>query len=80
MIKPILSKHQHSTEVTDRWEQICAAWAKLEDAVKNRRDTLNNSSVQLEKLRNLCIEFSRLASAFNSWYENVEENLTDPGA
>ena len=74
----IESAHPDSEEITQRWAQVTDAWEKLEAAAKNRREKLNKLREELDAHQDLCIKFSRLASAFNSWYENVEENLTDP--
>ena len=72
------SGHPNSEEISTKWKEIADSWQKLEDATKARRERLNKSREQLKSHQDLCIEFARQASAFNSWYENVEENLTDP--
>ena len=73
-----IDKKFNSEEISTKWKEIADSWAKLEEATKARRERLNKSREQLKSHQDLCIEFARQASAFNSWYENVEENLTDP--
>merc|ERR550534_413719 len=54
-----------------RWKQL------LRDA-KERRETLIEQEKHHLMVENLCLLFAKKASEFNSWFENAEEDLTDP--
>ena len=55
---------------TDRWQQL------LKDS-KERKATLLKLQEHYGQIDDLYLTFSRRASAFNSWFENAQEDLTD---
>lgn len=59
------------TDVKDRWERLLAA----SEARKSRLIMMQEEFRQIEELY---LTFAKKASAFNSWFENAEEDLTDP--
>jgi hypothetical protein len=72
------AKHQDLEQVDLKWEELKLDWDELKRLTKNRRDKLEQQKSNLRGFDELCIEFAKRAGAFNSWFENVEENLTDP--
>lgn len=74
----IKDTHPNSDEIQARWSEIEQMWRQLVDSTGNRRELLQQHKQKLREYEDLCIEFARKAGAFNSWYENIEENLTDP--
>ena len=72
------SKHQDLEQAELKWEELKLDWDELKRLTKNRRDTLAQQKSNLRGFVEFCIEFAKRAGAFNSWFENVEENLTDP--
>lgn len=43
-----------------------------------RRQKLIEAQKEFKKIEELYLNFAKKASAFNSWFENAEEDLTDP--
>ena len=43
-----------------------------------RRQRLLRAQEQYREVEDLFLLFAKKASAFNSWFENAEEDLTDP--
>jgi spectrin alpha len=54
-----------------RWQQLLANSL-------NRRQKLMDAREYFLKIEELFLSFAKKASAFNSWFENAEEDLTDP--
>ena len=55
---------------TDRWHQL------LKDS-EERKATLLKLQVHYGQIDDLNLTFARRASAFNSWFENAQEDLND---
>ena len=45
---------------------------------RSRRQRLLRAQEQYREVEDLFLLFAKKASAFNSWFENAEEDLTDP--
>lgn len=43
-----------------------------------RKQRLLGMQEQFKQIEELFLTFAKRASAFNSWFENAEEDLTDP--
>jgi hypothetical protein len=43
-----------------------------------RREKLKKAEDRFRNIEELFLRFAKKASAFNSWFENAEEDLTDP--
>eukprot|EP00043_Microstomoeca_roanoka_P018637 m.201569 g.201569 ORF g.201569 m.201569 type:complete len:2469 (+) comp16866_c1_seq3:1085-8491(+) len=59
------------TSVLNQWQQL------LETAA-NRRKMLIKTQAAFKEIDALFLEFAKKASQLNSWFENAEEDLTDP--
>lgn len=53
-------------------------WQKLLGDSTARKQRLLRMQDQFRQIEELYLTFAKKASAFNSWFENAEEDLTDP--
>ena len=53
-------------------------WQKLLADSDSRKQRLLRLQDQYRQVEDLYLTFAKKASAFNSWFENAEEDLTDP--
>ena len=53
-------------------------WTALKRSAADRRKDFEAQQKHLTNVEALYLEFAKKASAFNSWFENAEEDLTDP--
>jgi spectrin alpha len=53
-------------------------WHNLLGASEARKQRLLRMQEQFKQIEDLFLTFAKKASAFNSWFENAEEDLTDP--
>lgn len=53
-------------------------WQKLLADSEARKNRLLRMQEQFRQIEDLYLTFAKKASAFNSWFENAEEDLTDP--
>jgi hypothetical protein len=54
------------------------SWQKLLQTSGLRREKLKKAEDRFRNIEELFLRFAKKASAFNSWFENAEEDLTDP--
>ncbi len=54
------------------------SWQKLLGDSTERKQRLLRMQEQFRQIEELYLTFAKKASAFNSWFENAEEDLTDP--
>ncbi|CAK9291681.1 unnamed protein product, partial [Gordionus sp. m RMFG-2023] len=64
--------------IRKRYKEVVANWESLVRSAKARSDRLREAQERYKKIEELYLTFAKKASAFNSWYENAEEDLTDP--
>ena len=74
----VSSKHELSDSIVKRHENVIARWQKLLDDSAERKNRLLVMQEQFRQIEELYLSFAKKASAFNSWFENAEEDLTDP--
>ncbi|EDV21767.1 uncharacterized protein TRIADDRAFT_59818 [Trichoplax adhaerens] len=72
------SKHAKSDDIHARHKKVADRWENLKNLSADRRGRLLQSQDKFKELEDLFLTFAKKASAFNSWYENAEEDLTDP--
>jgi len=53
-------------------------WQRLLSDSDGRKQRLLRLQDQYRQVEDLYLTFAKKASAFNSWFENAEEDLTDP--
>lgn len=72
------ANHAQSASIIKRHEDVLARWQKLRAASEERKFKLLSMQDQFRQIEDLYLTFAKKASAFNSWFENAEEDLTDP--
>ena len=74
----IAANHAQSPAINKRHEDVIDRWQKLRSASDARKQRLLEMQDQFRQIEELYLTFAKKASAFNSWFENAEEDLTDP--
>uniref|UniRef100_A0AC35U4B9 Spectrin alpha chain n=1 Tax=Rhabditophanes sp. KR3021 TaxID=114890 RepID=A0AC35U4B9_9BILA len=72
------SQHHKTPEIERTHAKVINRWQKLLQDSLGRRQQLINYRKNYEKIEELFLTFAKKASNFNSWFENAEEDLTDP--
>lgn len=67
-----------SDAVAKRFDEVMKRWNDLRGASEARKASLNRMQDQFRQIEEHFLTFAKRASAFNSWFENAEEDLTDP--
>lgn len=65
-------------DIERRHEVVLKRWNNLLGMAEARRHRLQAVEKQFQEIEDLYLFFAKKASAFNSWFENAEEDLTDP--
>ncbi|KAL5013103.1 hypothetical protein ScPMuIL_011654 [Solemya velum] len=74
----IAAKHAQTPAIEKRYHDVIARWQKLLADSESRKQRLLRLQEQYRQIEDLYLTFAKKASAFNSWFENAEEDLTDP--
>ncbi|XP_052790866.1 spectrin alpha chain-like isoform X8 [Mya arenaria] len=74
----LASKHAKTPSIEKRYNDVMSRWKKLLDDSEQRKQMLLRLQDQYRQIEDLYLAFAKKASAFNSWFENAEEDLTDP--
>lgn len=72
------SQHFQSQQIQKRYEDVSKRWNSLLESSEARKARLHHMQDQFRQIEELYLTFAKKASAFNSWFENAEEDLTDP--
>ncbi|XP_024083018.1 spectrin alpha chain [Cimex lectularius] len=72
------SKHDQNDAILKRHADVMQRWQKLRNDSNARKQRLLQMQEQFKQIEELYLTFAKKASAFNSWFENAEEDLTDP--
>ncbi|KOC66045.1 Spectrin alpha chain [Habropoda laboriosa] len=72
------SGHDQTPSIQKRHADVIARWQKLLADSDVRKQRLLRMQEQFRQIEELYLTFAKKASAFNSWFENAEEDLTDP--
>ncbi|XP_045510647.1 spectrin alpha chain [Colias croceus] len=70
--------HEQSASIAKRHADVIARWQRLLADSAARKQRLLQLQDQFRQIEELYLTFAKKASAFNSWFENAEEDLTDP--
>lgn len=76
--KLISSNHEQTANIQAKYDQVIRSWNNLIASSKQRRDKLTETLHKYKDIEELYLKFAKKASSFNSWFENAEEDLTDP--
>merc|ERR1712088_817203 len=60
------------------FSEVIQRWNKLLSDSQRREQRLLEVQDQFRQIEELYLTFAKKASAFNSWFENAEEDMTDP--
>lgn len=74
----VSSGHNQSKAINKKFEEVIGRWQKLLDDSNQRKHRLLQVQEQFRQIEDLYLTFAKKASAFNSWFENAEEDMTDP--
>ncbi|CAH1402347.1 unnamed protein product [Nezara viridula] len=74
----VAANHDQSQAILKRHADVMARWQKLLADSEARKQRLLRMQEQFRQIEELYLTFAKKASAFNSWFENAEEDLTDP--
>ncbi|KAK0179706.1 hypothetical protein PV327_005434 [Microctonus hyperodae] len=72
------SGHDQAVSIKKRHADVITRWQKLLADSDARKQRLLRMQDQFRQIEELYLTFAKKASAFNSWFENAEEDLTDP--
>lgn len=64
--------------IEERYNAVMSRWQKLLADAEDRKQKLLHLQDKYRQIEDLYLTFAKKASAFNSWFENAEEDLTDP--
>lgn len=73
-----LTSQQDLARIKQRFDQVYERWQALIAASDSRRSELKVAEARFREIDDLYLLFAKKASTFNSWFENAEEDLTDP--
>lgn len=74
----IEANHAQSPAIKQRYDTLMGLWERLRRDSERRKSDLLQLQEQYKKVEQLYLSFAKRASTFNSWFENAEEDLTDP--
>ncbi|CAJ0583549.1 unnamed protein product, partial [Mesorhabditis spiculigera] len=74
----IANKHHQTPDINKRYDNVLTRWKQLLANSEGRRTKLLRMQDQFKQIEELYLTFAKKASTFNSWFENAEEDLTDP--
>ncbi|PAV55545.1 hypothetical protein WR25_20353 [Diploscapter pachys] len=74
----INARHQQTPAIEKRYANVVQRWQNLLQSSDARRNKLLKMQQQYKQIEELYLGFAKKASTFNSWFENAEEDLTDP--
>merc|ERR1711988_22119 len=74
----VSSGHSQSAAINKKYEEVIGRWNKLVSDSNQRKTRLLQVQEQFRQIEELFLTFAKKASAFNSWFENAEEDMTDP--
>nr|XP_032800960.1 spectrin alpha chain, non-erythrocytic 1 isoform X8 [Petromyzon marinus] len=74
----LAARHVQARAIEARHAALITRWNSLLAASQARKQRLLEAQLHYRKVEDLFLTFAKKASAFNSWFENAEEDLTDP--
>lgn len=74
----VTAHHDQTPSIIKKHDDVMERWHNLRAASEARKQRLLQMQEQFKQIEDLFLTFAKKASAFNSWFENAEEDLTDP--
>jgi spectrin alpha len=72
------SNHIQAAAINKKYTVVIERWNRLLADSAAREARLHQVQKQFTQIEELYLTFAKKASAFNSWFENAEEDMTDP--
>merc|ERR1711902_352250 len=73
-----MGNHVQAEAINKKFNEVIARWNRLLSDSQRREQRLLEVQDQFRQIEELYLTFAKKASAFNSWFENAEEDMTDP--
>ncbi|XP_075238969.1 spectrin alpha chain-like isoform X4 [Convolutriloba macropyga] len=70
--------HVSKNEIDQRYKSLLDRWEELQKKSEERREQLDKKLKHFQGVEDKFLLFAKKASSFNSWFENAEEDLSDP--
>ncbi|BHF71927.1 hypothetical protein SprV_0401498800 [Sparganum proliferum] len=74
----VQSQHAQTPAIKQRFNALIERWERLQRESDRRKKGLLELQERYKQVEKLFLDFAKRASTFNSWFENAEEDLTDP--
>ena len=74
----VSTNHALAPSIKTKFAEVVSRWKNVQSTAQRRRKKLLDVQAHFNNIEDLCLTFARKASAFNSWFENAEEDMTDP--
>ncbi|XP_037681556.1 spectrin alpha chain, erythrocytic 1 [Choloepus didactylus] len=74
----VAAQHSQTKAIEERHAALMRRWEELLEASAAHRQKLLENQLPFQKAEELFMEFAHKASAFNSWCENAQEDLSEP--
>merc|ERR1712198_31110 len=74
----ISGNHVQAEAINKKFNEVIARWNRLLSDSQQREKRLLEVQDEFRQIEELYLTFAKKASAFNSWFENAEEDMTDP--
>merc|ERR1711981_1396925 len=74
----ISGNHVQAGAINKKFSEVIARWNRLLSDSAGREQRLLDVQDQFRQIEELYLTFAKKASAFTSWFENAEEDMTDP--
>jgi len=74
----IEANHTQTASIERRYDEVIKRWKQLLSDSDARKQRLLKLAEQYQQVEDLYLTFAKKSSAFSSWFENAEEDLTDP--
>lgn len=72
------SQENEKPRINQRFDMVYTRWRRLVAATEARSSELRDAEVKMKEIDDLLLMFAKRAYELNSWFENAEEDLSDP--
>lgn len=71
-------QEEEKPKINERFQLVYERWHQLVSASDKRWHELHDAEQNMKLIDDLLLEFAKKAYELNSWFENAEEDLSDP--
>lgn len=72
------SQENEKPRINERFDMVYTRWRRLVAASEARATNLRDAEAKMKEVDDLLLMFAKRAYELNSWFENAEEDLSDP--